>query len=35
MYPVYRKFDPSVFPLHQDDIKGIQYLYGNSLLLIL
>uniref|UniRef100_A0A493U484 Collagenase 3 n=1 Tax=Anas platyrhynchos platyrhynchos TaxID=8840 RepID=A0A493U484_ANAPP len=31
MYPVYRKFDPSVFPLHQDDIKGIQYLYGNSL----
>uniref|UniRef100_A0A8C3BIF8 Collagenase 3 n=1 Tax=Cairina moschata TaxID=8855 RepID=A0A8C3BIF8_CAIMO len=30
MYPVYRKFDPSVFPLHQDDIKGIQYLYGNS-----
>uniref|UniRef100_A0A8B9BUQ2 Collagenase 3 n=1 Tax=Anser brachyrhynchus TaxID=132585 RepID=A0A8B9BUQ2_9AVES len=23
MYPVYRKFDPSVFPLHQDDIKGI------------
>uniref|UniRef100_A0A8C3BEQ0 Peptidase metallopeptidase domain-containing protein n=1 Tax=Cairina moschata TaxID=8855 RepID=A0A8C3BEQ0_CAIMO len=35
MYPVYRKFDPSVFPLHQDDIKGIQYLYGNSQLLIL
>uniref|UniRef100_A0A8B9BVV4 Collagenase 3 n=1 Tax=Anser brachyrhynchus TaxID=132585 RepID=A0A8B9BVV4_9AVES len=30
MYPVYRKFDPSVFPLHQDDIKGIQYLHGNS-----
>uniref|UniRef100_A0A8C8E805 Collagenase 3 n=1 Tax=Otus sunia TaxID=257818 RepID=A0A8C8E805_9STRI len=27
MYPVYRKFDPSVFPLHQDDINGIQYLY--------
>ncbi|KFW11297.1 Neutrophil collagenase, partial [Fulmarus glacialis] len=24
MYPVYRKFDPSVFPLHQDDINGIQ-----------
>lgn len=35
MYPVYRKFDPSVFPLHQDDIKGIQYLHGNSQLLIL
>uniref|UniRef100_A0A8C0I8F0 Peptidase metallopeptidase domain-containing protein n=1 Tax=Bubo bubo TaxID=30461 RepID=A0A8C0I8F0_BUBBB len=34
MYPVYRKFDPSVFPLHQDDINGIQYLYGNSQLLI-
>ncbi|XP_009895073.2 stromelysin-1 [Dryobates pubescens] len=30
MYPVYRKYDPSVFPLHQDDIKGIQYLYGPS-----
>ncbi|KAM6097715.1 LOW QUALITY PROTEIN: stromelysin-1-like [Theristicus caerulescens] len=30
MYPVYRKFDPSVFPLHQDDINGIQYLYGPS-----
>lgn len=29
MYPVYRKFDPSVL-LHQDDITGIQYLYGNS-----
>uniref|UniRef100_A0A8D0FUY4 Collagenase 3 n=1 Tax=Strix occidentalis caurina TaxID=311401 RepID=A0A8D0FUY4_STROC len=27
MYPVYRKFDPSVFPLQQDDINGIQYLY--------
>ncbi|KFP26346.1 Stromelysin-1 [Colius striatus] len=27
MYPVYRKFDPSVFPLHQDDINGIRYLY--------
>ncbi|KFP65913.1 Stromelysin-1, partial [Cariama cristata] len=27
MYPVYRKFDPSVFPLHQDDINGIQSLY--------
>ncbi|NWH82981.1 MMP8 collagenase, partial [Piaya cayana] len=27
MYPVYRKFDPSVFPLHQDDINGIQHLY--------
>ncbi|KFV45490.1 Stromelysin-1, partial [Tyto alba] len=27
MYPVYRKSDPSVFPLHQDDINGIQYLY--------
>uniref|UniRef100_A0A8D0G0R6 Peptidase metallopeptidase domain-containing protein n=1 Tax=Strix occidentalis caurina TaxID=311401 RepID=A0A8D0G0R6_STROC len=34
MYPVYRKFDPSVFPLQQDDINGIQYLYGNSQLLI-
>ncbi|NWH59384.1 MMP3 protein, partial [Geococcyx californianus] len=30
MYPVYRKFDPSVFPLHQDDINGIQHLYGPS-----
>ncbi|NWQ69202.1 MMP3 protein, partial [Neopipo cinnamomea] len=30
MYPVYRKFDPSVLPLHQDDITGIQYLYGPS-----
>ncbi|NXY18443.1 MMP3 protein, partial [Atrichornis clamosus] len=30
MYPVYRKFDPSVLPLHQDDISGIQYLYGPS-----
>ncbi|NXK46275.1 MMP3 protein, partial [Chauna torquata] len=30
IYPVYRKFDPSVFPLHQDDINGIQYLYGPS-----
>ncbi|NXJ01768.1 MMP3 protein, partial [Psophia crepitans] len=30
MYPVYRKFDLSVFPLHQDDINGIQYLYGPS-----
>ncbi|NXU57198.1 MMP3 protein, partial [Turnix velox] len=30
MYPIYRKFDPSLFPLHQDDIKGIQYLYGPS-----
>ncbi|XP_074788472.1 stromelysin-1-like [Athene noctua] len=30
MYPVYRKPDPSVFPLHQDDINGIQYLYGPS-----
>ncbi|NWW19745.1 MMP3 protein, partial [Falcunculus frontatus] len=29
MYPVYRKFDPSVL-LHQDDITGIQYLYGPS-----
>lgn len=29
MNPVYRKFDPSVL-LHQDDITGIQYLYGNS-----
>uniref|UniRef100_A0A8D2N0C7 Peptidase metallopeptidase domain-containing protein n=1 Tax=Zonotrichia albicollis TaxID=44394 RepID=A0A8D2N0C7_ZONAL len=28
MYPVYRKFDPSVLLLHQDDITGIQYLYG-------
>ncbi|XP_051479004.1 stromelysin-1-like [Apus apus] len=28
MYPVYRKFDPSVFRLHQDDINGIQHLYG-------
>ncbi|KAM6140972.1 LOW QUALITY PROTEIN: stromelysin-1-like [Pterocles gutturalis] len=28
MYPLYRKFDPSVFPLHQDDINGIWYLYG-------
>uniref|UniRef100_A0A8C3JXA9 Collagenase 3 n=1 Tax=Calidris pygmaea TaxID=425635 RepID=A0A8C3JXA9_9CHAR len=27
MYPAYRKFDPSVFPLNQDDINGIQYLY--------
>lgn len=32
MYPVYRKFDPSVFPLHQDDINGIQHLYGNSVI---
>ncbi|NWW77159.1 MMP3 protein, partial [Climacteris rufus] len=30
MYPVYRKFDPSVLLLHQDDITGIQYLYGPS-----
>ncbi|XP_035753061.1 stromelysin-1-like [Egretta garzetta] len=30
MYPIYRKFDPSVFPLHQDDINGIQFLYGPS-----
>ncbi|OXB72007.1 UNVERIFIED_CONTAM: hypothetical protein H355_002521, partial [Colinus virginianus] len=30
MYPVYRKFNPSVFPLHQDDINGIQFLYGPS-----
>ncbi|XP_013811427.1 stromelysin-1-like [Apteryx mantelli] len=30
MYPIYRKFDPSVFPLHQDDINGIQHLYGHS-----
>ncbi|PKK27483.1 stromelysin-1 isoform X1 [Columba livia] len=30
MYPVYRKSDPSVFPLHQDDINGIQHLYGPS-----
>lgn len=30
MYPIYRKFDPSVFPLHQDDINGIQSLYGPS-----
>ncbi|NXA50536.1 MMP3 protein, partial [Nothocercus julius] len=30
MYPIYRKFDPSVFPLHQDDINGIQHLYGRS-----
>ncbi|NXL93363.1 MMP3 protein, partial [Alectura lathami] len=30
MYPVYRKFDLSLFPLHQDDINGIQYLYGPS-----
>lgn len=34
MYPIYRKFDPSVFPLHQDDINGIQSLYGNSQLFI-
>ncbi|XP_071427492.1 stromelysin-1-like isoform X2 [Pithys albifrons albifrons] len=27
---VYRKFDPSVLLLHQDDITGIQYLYGPS-----
>ncbi|NWX83811.1 MMP3 protein, partial [Nothoprocta pentlandii] len=30
MYPIYRKSDPSAFPLHQDDIYGIQYLYGHS-----
>ncbi|KFP37273.1 Stromelysin-1, partial [Chlamydotis macqueenii] len=30
MYPVYRKFDPSVFRLHQDDINGIQHLYAES-----
>uniref|UniRef100_A0A8B9M504 Collagenase 3 n=1 Tax=Accipiter nisus TaxID=211598 RepID=A0A8B9M504_9AVES len=30
MYPVYRKFDPSVFPLHQDDVNGIQYLYEST-----
>ncbi|NWI27556.1 MMP8 collagenase, partial [Sula dactylatra] len=30
MYPVHRKFDPSVFPLHQDNINGIQYVYDNS-----
>ncbi|XP_053937343.1 stromelysin-1 isoform X3 [Cuculus canorus] len=30
MYPIYRKFDPSVFLLHQDDINGIQHLYGPS-----
>lgn len=30
MYPVYRKFDPSVLLLHHDDITGIQYLYGKS-----
>ncbi|XP_072194999.1 stromelysin-1-like [Excalfactoria chinensis] len=30
MYPIYRKFDPSVFPLNQDDIDGIQSLYGPS-----
>ncbi|NXA82017.1 MMP3 protein, partial [Thryothorus ludovicianus] len=29
MYPVYRKFNPSAL-LHQDDITGIQYLYGSS-----
>ncbi|NWV43167.1 MMP3 protein, partial [Grantiella picta] len=29
MYPVFRKFDPSGL-LHQDDITGIQYLYGPS-----
>lgn len=32
MYPVYRKFDPSLFPLRQDDINGIQHLYGNSVM---
>ncbi|NXU17834.1 MMP3 protein, partial [Pardalotus punctatus] len=31
MYPVYRKFDPSVLLLHQDDITGIYYLCGPSL----
>ncbi|XP_014821255.1 PREDICTED: LOW QUALITY PROTEIN: stromelysin-1-like [Calidris pugnax] len=30
MNPVYWKFDPSVFPLNQDNINGIQYLYGQS-----
>ncbi|KFP74142.1 Stromelysin-1 [Acanthisitta chloris] len=30
MYPVYGKFNPSVFPLHQDDISGIQYLYEDT-----
>ncbi|XP_067423224.1 stromelysin-1-like [Emydura macquarii macquarii] len=30
MYPVYRYFDPKTFRLHQDDINGIQYLYGPS-----
>uniref|UniRef100_A0A7M4FAZ2 Stromelysin-1-like n=1 Tax=Crocodylus porosus TaxID=8502 RepID=A0A7M4FAZ2_CROPO len=30
MYPVYRKSDLAAFPLHQDDINGIQYLYGKS-----
>ncbi|XP_006278542.1 stromelysin-1 [Alligator mississippiensis] len=30
MYPIYRKADLAVFPLHQDDINGIQYLYGKS-----
>lgn len=28
------KFDPSIFSLHQDVINGIQYLSGNSKLLI-
>ncbi|CAM4392911.1 unnamed protein product [Lepidochelys kempii] len=28
MYPVYRYFDSKTFRLHQDDINGIQYLYG-------
>ncbi|XP_043360133.1 stromelysin-1-like [Dermochelys coriacea] len=30
MYPVYRYFDSKTFRLHQDDINGIQYLYGPS-----
>uniref|UniRef100_A0A8C8VIM6 Peptidase metallopeptidase domain-containing protein n=1 Tax=Pelusios castaneus TaxID=367368 RepID=A0A8C8VIM6_9SAUR len=30
MYPVYRHFDSKTFRLHQDDINGIQYLYGPS-----
>uniref|UniRef100_A0A8C4WDI0 Peptidase metallopeptidase domain-containing protein n=1 Tax=Gopherus evgoodei TaxID=1825980 RepID=A0A8C4WDI0_9SAUR len=34
MYPVYRHFDSKTFRLHQDDINGIQYLYGNQTLLI-
>ncbi|KAM6438944.1 LOW QUALITY PROTEIN: stromelysin-1-like [Rhynochetos jubatus] len=30
MYPVYRKSNLSLFPLHQDDINGIQYVYRPS-----